>query len=459
MLDRDQALELLDRVLRASNADATEVALLGGRCALTRFAANEIHQSVDETRVVLRVRAAWYRGGAFREGVATTERLDADGVTDVLHRVRLVADQAPAIINWPQFAAPGYYSTSPVSVAGAFDARAANADAIWRANEAARAILRVRRDADLRVSGYVRVRDGAIGDYGDPQLFAIANSDGVRLAHRATDIDVSLSVAHTSGVSAWGVQVDHQRGALDVDALAERLIERARVAPLRRALEPGRHRVLLEPAAVAALLPFALPHFSRRAIDEARSFLSDRLGTAVAASAVSLTADPADPVLAPRPFDGEGVPTRRLALIDAGVARDVATGRTDAGEERDANGYAPLQPSGADPQPHYARLDAGAGTVDELAARHPDTPLIARLWYNRSVHARSARVTGMTRDGFFARSGGALAGALVDMRYNVGVFDLLANVVDASAPVRVENLLVPALLVDGFPLDSATVAT
>jgi predicted Zn-dependent protease len=75
------------------------------------------------------------------------------------------------------------------------------------------------------------------------------------------------------------------------------------------------------------------------------------------------------------------------------------------------------------------------------------------------VNPRAARVTGMTRDGFYTRRSGEIASSMVDMRYNVGVFDVLRNVIDASEPVRVGNLMVPALVVDGFSLTSATVAS
>jgi PmbA protein len=57
------------------------------------------------------------------------------------------------------------------------------------------------------------------------------------------------------------------------------------------------------------------PSLYRRA-----SFLVDRLGTAIAAPAVTIVDDGLLPgALGSRPFDGEGLPTRRTVLVNAGV--------------------------------------------------------------------------------------------------------------------------------------------
>ena len=56
-VSRDEALAICQRVVESSRAEQTEVNLLASRSGLTRFAGNEIHQSVFETDVHLMVRA------------------------------------------------------------------------------------------------------------------------------------------------------------------------------------------------------------------------------------------------------------------------------------------------------------------------------------------------------------------------------------------------------------------
>jgi predicted Zn-dependent protease len=457
MYTREQALEIVERGLAASDADESEVIVAGGRLALTRFAANEIHQSVDEERPLIRVRGAWSRAGVTRQGVATTHANDDASLRDAFARARAAAMAAPADSQFRSMSAPGFYESNPTAVYGAFDQSLAEAEPIWRANEVARVLLRCRRYPGLLSSGYLRVTDGDVGEYGEPGPIAIGNTWGVRLHHRASHVEFSVTVDNGSS-SAWAVSCANRRGAFDVEQIAAAAIDRVLRAPARTSIDAGNYRVILHPAAVAALLAFALPAFSQRAIDEARSYLSNRARLQVAAPMLSLVADPRDPELIPRPFDGEGVPSRRLVLIDEGIANEVAIGRDGVGGEAAANGFGRMQPTNADAAPWYARLNGGSGSVADLEARHPDTSLIARLWYNRAVNPRAVRVTGMTRDGFYTRRNGQIESALVDMRYNVSVFDVLRNVVDASEPVRIGNLMVPALVVDGFSLTSATVA-
>lgn len=457
-LDRDRALAIVDAALEASDADETEVIVGGGRMALTRFAANHVHQHVDEDRLVVRVRGAWTVGGATRVAAASTERLDADGLREVIDRARSLAEHADPLDDWRGMAVPEFFASSRPPDGEPWDATTADTGPAWRVNEVARCILPCRRAGDLTASGLLRITDGTLGDYGDPGIVAIGNTHGIRQHHRPTTVDMMCTVTTDSGASGWVTAWANRRSAIDMDALAQRAIERARAAESPRTVDAGSARVLLEPPAVAALLGFALPGFSRRAVEEQRSPLTGHVGERIASERVQLTANPGHRALLIRPFDGEGVPSRPLSLLQNGVVGDLAIARGDEDLDWTVSGYGPRQPSGADAVPTGAVLDAGGhGTVDDLVARTPSARLIARLWYNRLVDGRAARVTGMTRDGFYQLVDGRIDHALVNLRYNVRVFDVLNAIVDASEPVRVGSMYVPALVVDGFHFTGATV--
>ena len=90
------------------------------------------------------------------------------------------------------------------------------------------------------------------------------------------------------------------------------------------AAEPasGRRNVLFSPRSFAGTLAAFSPVFSGRSAEEGRSPLAGRLGHKVGAEGVFLSDDatlPANP--ASRPFDAEGVPARRLPVIEGGVFR------------------------------------------------------------------------------------------------------------------------------------------
>lgn len=82
----------------------------------------------------------------------------------------------------------------------------------------------------------------------------------------------------------------------------------------------GRQDVLFAPRPFAGLLAAFAPIFSGRAVEEGRSVLAGRLGQQIGAENVSISDDATLPgAPASRPFDAEGVPTRRLPVVAGGV--------------------------------------------------------------------------------------------------------------------------------------------
>ena len=454
----DDVMSLIDEVIELSAADATEVIVGGGRSALTRFANNELHQSVEETWPHVRVRVANESGSGARVAAASTDRVDREGIEAVVEAAQRLARHAEPTDDWLGMAMPEYFGNYTSYERRHFDTRTADSGPVFRANAAATAILPARR-LGITASGYYRVTEGSIGDYGSAGMIAIGNSAGVRAYHLPTAVDFTVTATTASGASGWASANGIRRSDVDPDAVSSRAIERAVASENPDEIEPGPRRVLLEPAAVASLLGFIAPSFSAQAIDEGRSYLVGRIGETIADERVTLIASPTDARLMSRPFDGEGIPTQTLNLIAAGTATDIAIGRA-AAHTRDTlpNGYGPMQPSSGGATPRGLILEGGAGSVDDLIARNGDALLVARLWYNRYVDFRTARVTGMTRDGFFELRNGAIHRSLVNMRYNVSVFDLLTRIVDFSSPVRVGDMLVPAIVFDEFELTSATVS-
>ena len=97
-----------------------------------------------------------------------------------------------------------------------------------------------------------------------------------------------------------------------------------RARATRASSPPGRYTVILEPAAVLDLAGQMFGDFSATAMRDGRSFLNDRIGQE------AVRRQHHDPrrrlpsrCRPARPFDGEGVPRRRLTLVERGRgARD-----------------------------------------------------------------------------------------------------------------------------------------
>src|SRR5580693_9616727 len=97
-----------------------------------------------------------------------------------------------------------------------------------------------------------------------------------------------------------------------------------------RELPAGRYTVILEPAAVLDLVGQMFGDFSATAVADSRSFLTDRVGKKLFGENIQICDDVSHPLQAGVPFDGEGVPRRKLTLVEAGVPRELAYARSSA---------------------------------------------------------------------------------------------------------------------------------
>ncbi|MEO6527273.1 MAG: metallopeptidase TldD-related protein, partial [Gemmatimonadaceae bacterium] len=96
-----------------------------------------------------------------------------------------------------------------------------------------------------------------------------------------------------------------------------------------KAIEPGTYTVVLEPRAVADLIPNLISSFDARVNDEGRGTFSKAgggtsLGEKIADERVTIfsdPSDPSDPELQAQPFDNAGLPLCRLVYIEKGILK------------------------------------------------------------------------------------------------------------------------------------------
>jgi PmbA protein len=169
----------------------------------------------------------------------------------------------------------------------------------------------------------------------------ISNSEGAEFSDRRARYIYATShgFARAFGTSSFSLSVAPvagQNGEMQRDSWYSTTRKRARLDDPRavgrtaatralrrlgaRKVKTTEVPVIFDPETAASLLrgiagAAAGPSLYRRA-----SFLLDRLGTRIAAPGVTIVDDGSLPgALGSRPFDGEGLPTRRTVLVDDGV--------------------------------------------------------------------------------------------------------------------------------------------
>lgn len=412
-----QQLELAERVLDlvGDRAEA-EVQVTRSRHGLTRFANSFIHQHVGED--VARVALTVAVDGRVASG--STSRLDDLGsfVDATLEAARV----APVDPHWPGLTPP-----TEVADVGHVDDATAEATPDERASR-----VRAFVDAapDLRAAGYVDTEAGWV---------AYANSAGHRATGRATR--ATGDGIHQTETSAGSGHATSQRLAdIDGAAIGALAAERARASAEFTDLEPGRYEVVLSNEAVATIAIFlGVYGFNAKSYLEGASFAA--LGEAQFDPAITIVDDPTDPDMLGHGFDAEGVPGRRLPLVERGVTANLVHDRRTAkrmGGGAETTGHALSGGAGFGAVPTHLRVEPGTSSHDDLVAGVERGLLITTFNYCRVLDPRTQVVTGLTRNGTFLIEDGRVAGAVGNLRFTQSFLEALGpgNVLGVGDDLR-----------------------
>jgi PmbA protein len=441
-----RALDLAERAVSAAEGDQADVSVHVESSGFARYAASAVHQPTlirDET-VTLRV----VRDG--RVGCATTNRTDEEGLAAAARHAAAAADSSP-----PDPSFPGLPEPAPAPEVEGYDDATAALTPEDQAEAAAEAIAGA---PGLGLYGYYTSGVTEI---------AVASTTGLAVSQAMTDGSV-LALAASDDASGYAEATSWRASDLDPAAVARAAAEKAARTRDATEVEPQTFRAVLEPYAISELLfYFGFTSLNALALLEGRSYLSGRLGEKLFDERFTVRDDGLDPTNYPKAFDMEGVPKRRVLMIEDGIARDVVWDRRtakQAGNGHMSTGHALAPPAQAfGPIPFNLSMSGGdAGSVDELAELVGDGIYVTRLHYLGVVDPREGIITGMTRDGTFRVEGGKVTTPVVNLRFTTSFPDLAAGLLGLTEDLTLVNrsdfyderypyaTLVPAVATDAF---------
>lgn len=441
-MDKASREALAHRIVGLSSADETEVLVGYENAALTRFTHNAIHQNVAHQDTLVSVRAVI--GG--RTGVARTNVLDDVSLRNVVARATEMATLAPSD---PLHAALPK-ATGARTPDGAYVPQTAAATAHRRA-ELANDIFKIAEANSLWSAGFVTTSQSGA---------TIANSNGTAQSFDGTEAGANVKM-NGSDSTGYAEFFHADIAALDASVAGNVAAGKALGSTKPRAVDPGDWTVILEAPAFGELLGYLVGHFSAQAFDEGSSFLSEGLDREYLGKNVTIRDDYANPLSPGMPFDFEGAPTKRLALIENGVAKAYVTDSYWAAKLKTENtGHALPAPNAYGPMPRNIVLGGGTQSTAELIASTERGLLVSRFWYIRPVDQRRTIVTGMTRDGTFLIENGRITGGVRNMRFNQSIIEALrraefSNEQRRSGGYAYANV-VPAVRIEGFHFSSGT---
>jgi predicted Zn-dependent protease len=410
----EQAKAILDKVIKLSKADECTAQLTGSIDGNIRFALNNISTSGIVSDTSLAVQSSFGK----RVGTATINEFDDAALERVVRRSEELARLAPENPEFMPAIGKQAYKPSPT-----FSASTAAITPEFRADVAADSINACRAQKLI-----------AAGFLDDGQSFvAFANSKGNFGYQQATNFNYTCTVRTEDGRgSGWVGRNLQEASDFSAEEDIRIAMRKATESAEAKALEPGKYTVILEPAAAAGLVSFMMFFFDARAADEGRSFLSkkgggNKLGEQVYDPRVSIVADPWDPNAPVLPWDGDGLPREKMAIIDKGKVAALNYSRY----------WADKQGKRAIGQPGNLVMAGGTKSTAELVKGTQKGILVTRTWYIRMVDPQTVLLTGLTRDGTFYIENGVIKHPVKNFRFNESPVIMLNNIEELGKPVRV----------------------
>ncbi|HEX9857571.1 MAG TPA: TldD/PmbA family protein [Paracoccaceae bacterium] len=315
-------------------------------------------------------------------------------------------------------------------------------------------------DAALARAGIVQVEASA--GYSQRRMF-LAASNGFAGGYARTSRSVSAVAFTGTGTGMerdWAgeariYQADLPGAETVGDLAAERALSRAGA----RKPVTGSYPVLFDERIASSLIGHLLAAVNGAAIARGASWLRDALGQQVLPAGLSVVEDPwRVRISGSRPFDAEGLPTRRRAIVQDGVLTgwtlDLATGRK-LGMASTANA---ARGTSSPPSPSTSNIDLVPGSPQGAFSRDD---LIGQMGTGLLVTALiGSSINGTTGDysrgasGFWVENG-QIAYPVNECTIAGNLRDMLLRIVPGNDARAHLSTRVPSLLLEGMTLAGA----
>ncbi len=443
MMEREAVVRLLRKVVQESAADQTEAVLLTEDSSLTRFAGSAVHQHVAEKNQAVILRVVLGK----KIAVVTTNILRPPSLKKFVQKaISLAKVQQPndEFVSLPR--------PESLPETKTFSENISRLTPNTKVKIIKKLLRRVKENG---------CRGSGAFSNGEVEM-AVVNSLGVEGYQRFSDLFLHLIVENEKS-SGYASFVARDPDQLDVDGLAREAIGKtSREEAIQ--VGPGEYEIILEPYAVSELLSFlGYLGFHALAVQEGRSFFSNRFGEKMVDEEVTVYDDGLDPEGLQIPFDFEGVVKKKVAFFDRGVAKGVTYDSFTAGREgKKSTGHGLIAPNTEGPIPINLFMEGGESSLEEMIGSVRKGIYVTRFHYTNVVEPMKAVITGMTRDGTFLIEGGEVKRPIKNLRFTESVLRALSRVTGVSKHRRicsegtvysrrfVTGTVAPALKIDGF---------
>lgn len=447
MLSEQQLKALIDTALdhARGKTDGAEVHVFCSDYATSRFANNSMTQNQAPYHTSVSVRVL-VNG---RQARLTTDKLDHDNIRKVVDNAIVVAkllETDPKLL--PVLSPSGL---PPVKAVNRYDEKTASLSPADRSH-AVSSVVSAGKPKSLRAAGTY-----SSGTHAQ----ALGNSAGLYRYHQESGAGCSLTMCAPDS-TGWAKQEAPAASKINQVSMAESAAIKAVGSADPQDIDPGHYTVILEPSAVLDLLGSMWEDFTGTSYTDKLSCLLDKLNTKVFGENITIHDDVYHPLQAGAPFDGEGMPRKKVTLVEKGVVKNLVHGRRSAKEFGvEPTGHGLMEPTSQGEYPVNIVVEGGDTTLEEMIRTTDRGILLTRVWYVREVDPTTKIVTGMTRDGTFLVEGGQVKHGVKNLRFNESIIEMLNRVIALGPSVRAAGeesfpAVVPPMKVAYFNFESVT---
>ncbi|MGQ9701073.1 MAG: TldD/PmbA family protein [bacterium] len=452
MIDKKDAKRIIDYILKKSNADQTEVVIYQFDSSLTRYANNYIHQNVEESNTIVSIRVISGKkiGSAYNNSLALSKIEETLKWAETIARFQ---------VDNPHFETLPYVKPQQYRKVVSYSSKTARISPLERARAVKEIVDTAKKHA---LVCYGSVSNGSA-------TVAVGNSMGTFAYNKSSDVFTNIVMAtdSSSGYVQTGAKDIKE---IDFTKLAEIAATKALSSKDPVELAPGKYTTIFEPLAVRDLLSYlAYYAFNGRDYEEGRSYLCGRLKSQIVDERITIIDDPLYKKGFPAPFDFEGIPKKRLILIDKGIAQNVVyDSLTAAKAKKKSTGHAMMYPNPFGPIPTHLVMKGGDSTIDKMIANIRKGILVTRLHYTNVIDPYKLVITGMTRDGTFLIEDGVIKRGIKNLRFTENLIEALNRIEAISKKTELvvdepgygmrmaHGMVVPSIMVKDFTFTSAT---
>ena len=428
---KEEARRIMEKALSYSTSDTCEINLNGNESGNIRYARNTVSTAGHRSNQTLVAQASYGQ----KVGTATIDEFDDKSLEKVVKTAEELAKLSPENPEFLEPLGPQEYLKS-----NTYSQTTAKVGAEFRTEVASDSILPAAAK-DVTAAGFL---NDSVG------FSAMMNSKGLFAYNESTSANFTVTMRTNDGTgSGWATRDVNDISKLGATEASKIAIDKAVMSRNAKAIEPGKYTVILEPAASAQLLGNMFGAFNARTADEGRSFMSkegggSKLGEKIVDERVNIWSDPQHPEVPSSPWNGEGMPRKKISWLENGVVKNLFYSRYWAKEK------------GVDPVPFPSNgiMEGGDASLEDLIKNTKKGILVTRLWYIRNVDPQTLLYTGLTRDGTFYIENGQIKHPIKNFRFNESPIIMLNNLEELGQQVRVNGNLIPYMKIRDFTFTS-----